>query len=500
VEKGISLSRPLSAAAKLADHAADHHRFVDKRVLLMGEPRVLNSANGGNCLLDSLRLLVRISRNLTVFVPPENQQLLADCRALAKRIAFGGDVPVTDAMPAFSEFDAILCVGYQTNPSLPWTVINSNGWLARVSSGATPLPENCDLFNPIGSLAAACLGVTEVFKRLIRLKESRGRLLDGLSLSLYSYREDTDAGPSIPLQLVVNLLLIGAGAIGNGIVHLLSQLPLFDRISIVDKQVFGEENLGTCILIGPDDLTVSKAVFAEKCFSGRLNVRGFHDELQVFKQRLGESIPYPTIVLAGLDDIDARHQAQSIWPDFIIDGAIGDFPCQVSSHHFGDDTACMVCLFPRPVGTSATEVAGRATGLRADRIAEAESLVTDEDVEAAPSERRKWLRERRGKKVCSVVEEAVARQISEAEQSAGFSPSVPFVACFSACMVVSEFVKAAAGWPSELDSRFQLDLLRGPWHGLMLPHEKRQDCTCVTRAGNIAKWREARKLDVRDVV
>ncbi len=79
MENGISLSRPLSAAARLAGHADDHHRFVDKQVLLLGEPAALNSANGRNCLLDSLRLLVRISPNLTLFVPPENGELLVDC-------------------------------------------------------------------------------------------------------------------------------------------------------------------------------------------------------------------------------------------------------------------------------------------------------------------------------------------------------------------------------------------------------------------------------------
>ena len=77
---------------------------------------------------------------------------------------------------------------------------------------------------------------------------------------------------------------------------------------------------------------------------------------------------------------------------------------------------------------------------------DAEGIVTEADVDSAPAERQEWLRERIGQKVCSVVSEGVARQISMDEQRKGFAPSVPFVATMSACMVVGELVKFVAGW------------------------------------------------------
>jgi molybdopterin/thiamine biosynthesis adenylyltransferase len=488
------MSRPVAAAERLRDLAPDHHRFVNKRVLLTGEASVLDEANGRHCLLNSLRLLVRISPNLTVFLPTEDEPLIDECRLLAEEIAFGGDVEFARELPNYSKFDAILSVGTQTQPHLPWTVVNSNGWLARVSSGATPLPASIDQENPIGALAAACLGVTEVFKRLICLKESRGRLVDGLAFSLFTYRcGETEPGPLIPSSLLLDLLLIGVGAIGNGVVLLLSQLPVSGRIFIVDKQLFGKENLGTCILIGPDDLELPKAKLAERILSTRLQAVGFHETLEAFESRLGVEVPFPKMIVTALDDIDPRHRAQGFWPDIIIDGAIAAFPCQVFSHRFGEDSACMACLFRHPTGPSATQVASRATGLLPSRIADAESVVTDADVEAAPIEHQGFLHERLGKTVCSVVREGIVKDISAVEQSAGFSPSVPFVACFSACMMVAELVKEVAGWGSELQTRYQLDLLRGPMSGLMLPQERRSDCGCVTRARNIELWRQSRR-------
>jgi hypothetical protein len=487
------LSRALSAAARLGELAPDRHRFVDKRVLLTGEAATLASANGRESLLSSLRLLVRICPNLSVFLPAAPGPIAQECHALAEAIAFGGNVNFIQHEPECTEYDAILSVGTVVRSDLPWTVINSNGWLARVSSGNSRLPGAYNLANPIGALAAACLGVAEVFKRLIQLKETRGRLLDGLTFSLHSYRcHDNDPGPALPGDLPLDLLLVGAGAIGNGIIHLLSQLPTSGRAWVVDGQCFRDENLGTCLLIGPQDLDVPKAVFAEKILGGRLHAKGFHEDLEAFQRRLGSKLSYPRVVLTALDNIDARHEAQRLWPDLILDGAIGDFPCQVSRHQWGEDSACLICLFRHPPGPAAEVVASRATGLSRARVQQAEESVTENDVHAAPGDRREWLRERLGRQICSVVREGVAQQISDDEQRKGFAPSAPFVACLSACMVVAELIRFVAGWRTRLETRYQLDMLTGPTLGSMVPQEKRRDCECRTRRDNIETWRQHR--------
>ena len=120
--------------------------------------------------------------------------------AFVKRIAFGPGVEHCDHVDDLGLFDAILSVGTAVKPGLPWTTINSNGWLARVSSGTRGLPADVAMENPVGALAAASLGVGEVFKRLIKLKPERGEMLDGFSFSLRSYRAgETDCGPALAI-------------------------------------------------------------------------------------------------------------------------------------------------------------------------------------------------------------------------------------------------------------------------------------------------------------
>src|SRR5258706_6756700 len=62
----LALSRPIATADSLGDLAPDRHRFVQKRVLLSGDPTTLATANGRVMLLSALRLLVRICPNVVV--------------------------------------------------------------------------------------------------------------------------------------------------------------------------------------------------------------------------------------------------------------------------------------------------------------------------------------------------------------------------------------------------------------------------------------------------
>jgi len=494
MESDKRYSRPMSAADRLGEAALDRHKFMSKQVLLTGEREMLSTANGRECLLDSLRLLIRICMNVSVYLPGGFDDLLNESRSISDRINFGSITLFSTDPPDFKQFDAILSIGSEAKSDLPWTVINSNGWLVRVSSSATGLAWDSGQENPIAALAAAGLGVSEVFKRLLRVKEERGRFFHNLTFSLFNYDTGvSDPGPPLPKPIQLDsLLLIGVGAIGNGIVHLLNQLTVQGDLRILDKQVFQPENLGTCLLIGPSDVDKEKALFAEELLRGKLSAKGYHEDLSEFKKRLGSEMRYPSIVLNALDNIPARHAAQDLWPNIIIDGAISDFGCQVSRHLWGEDIACLKCIF-RENSQSAEKQASSATGLQESRTRQAFEAVTEQDVVTAPIEKKDWLKERIGKQICSVIQEGMALKISSDEQNASFEPSVPFVACLSASMVVAELVKYSCRWESPLEPRFQFDVLRGPVHGQLFPQSRRRECICVERGASIDKIKLMRR-------
>src|SRR5882724_7888074 len=119
----IVYSRPAGVAARLREVAGDTHRFLDKRVLLTGEPAVLETENGQECLLCSLRLLLRICRNIHVAVPPELIQVRDLCLLTSKQLEFGRPVEFVSGETEYASYDAILSIGSRTRSELPWTVI-----------------------------------------------------------------------------------------------------------------------------------------------------------------------------------------------------------------------------------------------------------------------------------------------------------------------------------------------------------------------------------------
>jgi molybdopterin/thiamine biosynthesis adenylyltransferase len=488
-----AFSRPQKSADVLGELAYDRHRFLEKNVLLTGCKDILATENGRNVLLYSLHLLVRICPSITISLPAENNDLRREAEQIARQIAFGKNVEFAAGDVDAGEFDAVLSIGNLVHTEFPWTTINSNGWVCRVSSGSTQLDSDCGMSNPVGALAAACLGVGDVFKRLVGLDPDRGELLDGFQFSLRTYEiNPLDCGPVLSATKEVDLLVVGAGAIGNGIVALLADIPFFGNIVIIDKEDYGDENLGTCILIGPDDLNKPKAeIMARHLQSAGKFAKGTKATFESYYADLGGN--YPRLVLNGLDNIDVRHEVQrSLWPDLIVDGAIGDFGCQVSRHPWGEDIACLMCLFRKPERSAEIE-ASEATGLSKSRVTQPDAIVTEEDITTAPAHRKEYLRTRLGKPICSVVSEAVTQKISTEEQAPGFEPSVPFVASFSACMVLAEAISWMTNCSSVLEPRFQFDFLRGPHRGELYPQGRRADCLC-TRHLNIERIRAAHGL------
>ena len=216
--------------------------------------------------------------------------------------------------------------------------------------------------NPIGALGAACLGVAEVFKRLIALRPERGELSPGTTFSFYDYRESGSAGPALPTEVPVDLALFGAGAIGNGIVHLLSVLPVLGRINVVDRQAVQEENWGTYFLVGPGEFGISKAEWASSTLQSKLTTGWLRGSVEEYVEQCGKRVPFPRLILNGLDNISARRAVQGLWPDQIIDGAIGPTVCEVTIHPWKGNLSCLCCDFEEPV-VEAVAVQAHSTGL-----------------------------------------------------------------------------------------------------------------------------------------
>jgi molybdopterin/thiamine biosynthesis adenylyltransferase len=496
-----AVSRPLGVAENLSPNPIDEAHVYSKVVILTGESTVLATANGRWCFLDALALLSRVVGQLIVAVPHEATHLRRDVSAFCQRAWTRGAISVVDGMDTtlLQGAHAILSVGAETHPGLPWTTINSNGWISRVSSGSK-LSADTHQPNAVAALMAASFGVTEVFKRIFEIPEELAPLLDQTEFSLYELTTSpTGLGPPLPACVrFPDTLLTGAGAIGSAIALLLAQLRVEGRLHVIDRQRYRDENMGTCLLMDAIDwLNQPKALRLAEWLNehGVLAVTG--DEISVEEAIAENRLNGLMIDLAlnGLDDVAARRETQRLWPSIVIDGGINEVGAAVVQYQLDwPESACLMCWFEAPQ-IDEKILQSRWTGLHRDSLRDANRQLSDQDIAAADESRREWLRERQreGKTVCSIITEAQLAARLGVTASNGFRPSVPFVASASASLVVAAALKALAFPGAPAPSMFQIgSLFLGPQNSQSVKRQPSERCQCVVQRHLITALRARR--------
>lgn len=504
-------SRPLGVAAKLVGENINEESVYSKTVVLTGESEVLSTANGRWCLIDSLMLVTRIAGKIIVVLPSNTGDLLGEVQGLCSRLWSREpiNVVVDDGLNVIKDADVVLNIGTRTRipRNSNCTTINSNGWIARISSRGRSISGEVSQTNPLGSLMAASLGVSEVFKRLFDVSEEVAPVLDTVEFSLYNLGvAPRDNGPQLPEEIQLpDTLLVGGGAIGNGLVLLMSQLPVRGRVHIVDKEDYEDENLGTCLLTentGWVGKPKAKRLAEWLRSNRRLDVTA--DKALIVDAVVKEPVSNLSIdlVLNGLDDNQARRDSQKLWPAIIVDGSINEVGASVTQQRLSEnDMACLKCWFEEEKVDEKIEQS-KITSLSIDSLNNIDRLLTDSDIEDASPECHEWLRQsaRDGKTICSVISEASLSNRLGVDVEKGFRPSVPFVASAAAALVMAEAIKALTFPDSGVVGLFQIQsLFMGPESSVSIRRRPSPSCSCVAHRSLIERlWNKRGSVGVKN--
>jgi hypothetical protein len=486
-----AFSRPGAVAELLVGHSINREEILRRKAALLGEAEALTTRNGKWCFLNAIRLLPRICGDVTIFLPELDSSFKQEIMSLIGSVWKIGTLECKSCTDDhdLGRFSAILNIGVEAQIDLPWTTINSNGWVARVSSNGCRLPSDMDKPNPLGALMATSLGVTEVFKRLYGVSDSVAPPLDLIEFSLYSLTTSPNTtGPDLPVSIAFpDSMLIGGGAIGNGIVLLLSQLGARGRLHIVDKQVFGDENLGTCMLLDDAEwIGDSKASRLASWLSLRSGFRVSEKQELIKDARCNPEVEGMSIelILNGLDDSSARHDAQLFWPSVLVDGGINAVGAGVVSSRIDHpEGACLRCTFSLP-SFDERSLQATATGLSIGTLTQDLHRPLElNDIELADESKRSWLLSQmsEGKTICATISEAQKTQLG-LNVEMGFRPSAPFVAAASASLVIGEALKALFYPDSEFNHSFQIaNVFLGPLSSSASLRKADHRCECVTQ-------------------
>lgn len=485
IDLNVAGSRPAGVAEELLGKPVSAESIYAQHVILTGEPEVLATPNGRWIFEDALRLLQCVAGRLTVVVPPQ----FDDLAQLASRIASSAwsnkqPVIVNDlSAVAGADLAVTLNVGNKVLDPSTWTAVNSNGWIAHVSSQGNLHTRVFDQANPVAALMAASLGVAEVFKRLVRISDELAPPLEPTSLSLFDYSTSgRTLGPKLRDELwLPDTVLVGAGAIGNGIALLLAQLRIRGHLRIIDKQDYGEENFGTSLLLEREGWIGPKAeklaAWLER--NSALAVRG---KKILIEEAIASGFfaASPALVLNALDDVPARRKVQDLWPRVLIDGGINSVGASVIQYHLTRaQCGCIRCWF-HEAPKDHREYQSKLTGLSLEAVTNINRPITDADIANAKPEHRDLLikGQREGKMLCATMPDMEARLGVKAEGT--FRPSVPFVATASAALVISEALKAIAFKEGKSPGMFQMgNLFLGPEASAALEQAPLANCRCV---------------------
>jgi hypothetical protein len=142
------------------------------------------------------------------------------------------------------------------------TYINASGWIASI--GASPMPTLliADDSNIVGPVAAACLGVAQIFKRALGTPK-KNLIADG-TFNLFTMqrtvlRELRDTGPIVSGVQPGKILLVGAGSVGSSLAYCLRLGCTTCELAIVDKDYVLIENLNRSPLFGKANFGKNKA-------------------------------------------------------------------------------------------------------------------------------------------------------------------------------------------------------------------------------------------------
>jgi hypothetical protein len=452
--------------------------------------RVAIAVGPGEASRQTAELLVDTLRRLPIELVLDpgsalDAEQIARIVAVAEEIDPGRGIEVGSA----AGVDTLVAVGHHRPDATVAGMPINHG--ALVVSGR-PLEGPAVGASGLGIFTCAAFLAGEVFKRVAAVRRQRATFPDRLAWCPVRLDDDPWSTPLLDGPPVLELALVGQGAIGTATARILALLGAEGRVQLVDPERFGPENLGTYSLgtaadaeLGPWKVDLAAATLA--CMSVEAYVGTAADFIGKIDR--GEA-RWPALVLTGLDSAAARREVQRLWPDRLIDGATGDTMCGMHDVTFGR-SACLMCLFPeRREGPGAAERLAEATGISVEVAGHGDRPLEEDDIVHLDERRRRALQPLVGKPICGLAE-AIGLTDLAAEH---YRPSVPFVSQQAACMVVGRLIAGLIDPEIPAVDFVQYDALIGPGAATLELRRPVTDCHCQVRAGVLESVRQARRV------
>lgn len=331
-------------------------------VLITVADDIATTLAGQVMALTACNIMSRFNRNIDVIVSDVALQTAVQhadypmtlaARARAEMAAADpfGRFRVRDAPADDVAYEAVLAIGNAPTPTEPVIRITACGWSVRVQRNATIEEFTDSSPNPIGPAAAACFGVSEVFKTLIGRPAHQQP--DAFSFDAFTLTPNPGGSlhtqePEVPSAVNLGTVeLAGVGSIGSALLYVLDMLPVQAEFALIDHDVVEFENLNRSPIFTAADADVgdrTKVAVGEQYLAAHDGI-----SVQAFPERYGATRAqdrlYPDIVLPEVDDDRAREDIQYSRPPLMIETTTNGTAVNVR-RQIPLQEACLLCHFP----------------------------------------------------------------------------------------------------------------------------------------------------------
>ncbi|MFJ6897439.1 ThiF family adenylyltransferase [Streptomyces hokutonensis] len=370
----------------------------------------------------------------------------------------------------------------------------SDGHGVRIRHAGHPFPRLTAPGSGLGAVLTAASLTAEVFKLTVGLRTgtyATTPVVDFCPVTL-----GTEPGAMISsVPEITNTALVGAGAIGTGIILILELLGMTGQLTVVEPEPFEPPNVTTYSIGTLDDAAalIHKTGLARRHLP-HMDVNAFPYTAQDFINAIDNGTErWPSTVLGAVHSIEARHEIQRIHADLTLDGSTGGGAgTTLALHEALPHGPCMRCYYPlppTPTALSAEQRLHALTGLPLHRIARGDAPLAPADLEGLSIEQQSALSPYLGAPVCG-LSNVMGLTDNAADD---FQPSAAFVAQQAACLVVGAMIARSTGLVAGPMRHVEYDARFGPWYDMTTLRRPRSGCACQSEADVIAAVRTQRR-------
>ncbi|MEU9324095.1 hypothetical protein AB0D91_09805 [Streptomyces canus] len=472
----------LAGAAAEADVITLREALSSTHVHLSADPEIPGVLKSLPVLVGDLRRLpYQLSLDPLGGTTPVPDEVLGDLQALVDGIDSDRPLHITPA-PA-----GCLHIHLGTQPP-PGAALSGvpDGHGVRIRHAGHPFPRLTSPGSGLGAVLTAASLTAEVFKLTIGLRASTYATTPVVDFCPVTLGAEPGAVVTTVPE-ITSIALVGAGAIGTGIILILDLLGTSGQLTVVEPEFFEPPNVTTYSIGTRDDAAarIHKTALARRHLP-RMDVNAFPYTAQDFISAIDNGAErWPETVLGAVHSIEARHEIQRIYADLTLDGSTGgEAGTTLALHEALPQGPCLRCYYPLPLasaGPSAVQRLHELTGLPLQRIARGDAPLTPADLEDLSADQKTALSPYLGLRVCG-LSNVMGLTDNAAED---FQPSAAFVAQQAACLVVGAMIARSADLTTGPMRHVEYDARFGPWHDMTTLRRPRSGCDCQAEGGVI---------------